>query len=397
MPIPEGPIDIPTEAIDALGAFQDLLSGTVSQPFRIGIGMEQTGGEFTGLVALRVFVEQKLPENEVPEGELIPTDFAGFPVDVEQDAKALLSDTTVYDPLRGGIQIARPPTVFGSTAIVEHTGTAGAVVKRRSDGRKLLLTNEHVAGAVGNQISQPVQDAAGSTVIGTVVDTDPALDCAVIETFGRGIESTIVDIGPCRGAAPVDPQLWQAVRKRGARTLLTSGVVVDLVLRQLAPLQWQEIYVSAFPFGDTFADSGDSGSVIVDANNQVIALLYACPTDETGALDTTTGIATVIEHVQDALGVDVAIAPEIINIDPRSALASVGTLGSVTIDGWGFDCTPAVDFGGIVAPVVRCSFSQIEVVAPLHFPGTIDVRVTNPDGEASKTGPQTTFEYEPIV
>jgi len=396
MPIPEGPIDVPPEAIEALGGLQELLAESLSQPFRVGIGIQQTGGEFTGVVALRVFVEQKRPPNEVREGELIPAEFAGFPVDVQQDKKELLSDTAVYDPVRGGIQIARPPTPVGGVAVIEHTGTAGAVVKRRSDGRKLLLTNDHVAGAVGNPISQPVQSAPGSTVIGSVVATDPTLDCAIIETT-RNVESTIVDIGPCRGAAPLNPQLWQAVRKRGARTLLTSGVVTDLVLRQLAPLQWQEIYLSAFPFNQMFADSGDSGSVVVDANNQVIALLYACRADAAGVPDTTTGIATLIEHVQDALQVDVAIAPEIININPRSALASVGTLGQITIDGWGFDCSPFVDFGGIPAPVISCTFTQLVVVPPLHLPGTIDVRVTNPDGETSGTGPQTTFEYEPII
>lgn len=69
------------------------------------------------------------------------------------------------------------------------------------------------------------------------------------------------------------------------------------------------------------------------------------------------------------------------------------TLGwtPVTITGTGFATDGAtVEFGGIKARVASRSSTSLQLLAPAHWPGTVDVVVTNPDGQKALAG---TFTY----
>jgi hypothetical protein len=48
----------------------------------VGYGPKERGGKVEVWQAIVVLVEQKLPRNEVPPGELIPESFRGVPTDV---------------------------------------------------------------------------------------------------------------------------------------------------------------------------------------------------------------------------------------------------------------------------------------------------------------------------
>jgi hypothetical protein len=50
----------------------------------VGYGLKRVEGKETRVTAVIVFVEKKLPKEEVREGELIPKSFEGFPTDVEE-------------------------------------------------------------------------------------------------------------------------------------------------------------------------------------------------------------------------------------------------------------------------------------------------------------------------
>jgi hypothetical protein len=82
----------------------------------------------------------------------------------------------------------------------------------------------------------------------------------------------------------------------------------------------------------------------------------------------------------DAKRGDKLSGPTISGIAPREGPASGGT--EVTITGTGFVDKPAVTFGGI--PATSVAFTEatsIKAVTPPHEPGTVDVLVTNPDGQ----------------
>jgi hypothetical protein len=66
------------EALAAVSAEWISRSGVVS----VEVARRRIDGVPTNQVGIRVTVEQKLPPNEVPEGELFPSSLEGIPVDI---------------------------------------------------------------------------------------------------------------------------------------------------------------------------------------------------------------------------------------------------------------------------------------------------------------------------
>lgn len=389
MTLPDGPIDIPADAADIAQQLQDFLATVLAQDFRVGIGMRRVGGEFTGEVALRVFLPEKLPPDRVSPQQLIPREFGGYLVDVDILAVELIVDSAAYAPLRGGIQISPPPVIVGDVAS-RSFGTAGAVVRRRSDGAKCLLTCRHVVGGSGTKVFQPAFHNPGSTIIGDVVADDPTFDCAIVQRSDpdtRGVISEIEEIGPVQGDSGV--MLWQPVHKRGTTTGHTFAVTSDFLLARVGGALFHDLIMTTFPPGGLFADHGDSGSAVLNADDEVVALLYGLFGGNTG-----TGMATLIYHVKEALGVDIAVPPQVLGVDPDSALGTAATFGQVTIRGRGF-VGPRVEFDGLpVIATVTATEDTIVVIPPLHLPGQVDVRVRNADGELSAPSDLAVFRYD---
>jgi hypothetical protein len=133
------------------------------------------------------------------------------------------------------------------------------------------------------------------------------LDCAVIDLNGtRGTQSAIQDIEPVQGVSTQLPDLGEVVKKRGAATLLTHGFVVRLWSSSSVPAYDQIEISGGVPFVTLFAGKGDSGSVVLNASNQVIGLLFAIPNEDLGPGLGSQGMAMPIHNVQEALQVDIA-------------------------------------------------------------------------------------------
>ena len=107
-------------------------------------------------------------------------------------------------------------------------------------------------------------------------------------------------------------------------------------------------------------------------------------------------LANQIQEVMRVLGVDVAVAPTVTSVTPNSALASVATFGTVAIEGFGFDDSPQVVFGETQAIVIKTAPDRIEVIPPLHFPGQIQVRVSNRFGDEPDSREASKSIYEKI-
>jgi hypothetical protein len=311
--IPEQPIDVPRDALDTAAELRSRLNAAATGPYTVGVGLKQTGGEYTDQIAIFVYVQKKRAAKDVPEVERVPADFGGYVTDVVEARPTLLDDQARHDPLRGGIQISKEHTADDGI-FAPATGTAGAIVRSRATGESLLLTCAHVVKLSDFNVYQPGQlfatpftDIVG-TVLGLRNEFNPLLlDCAVIDLNGsRAVQTTIEDIGAVQGVSTQLPALGEPVKKRGVRTLLTHGFVVRLISSAFLPAIDQFEISGGVPFVTLFAGKGDSGSVVLNSSNQVIGLLYATPDQDLGPGLGSRGLAMPIHNVQEALQVDVA-------------------------------------------------------------------------------------------
>ena len=248
----------------------------------VGIGLKETNNELTEEGSFRVYVERKKSLIDVPSDQHIPDEILGVKTDViEMDLTDQIVDESEYRPLKGGIQIGN-----GSGAL----GTLGCLAKRTSDNVTVMLSNHHVMFAsgkgVGDKIGQPDlcescccscgevgTIAAGSIPAGGVAGR---VDGA-IATVKAGIGSIqeINQIGVIAGTAAA--VFGETVRKVGRTTGLTTGTVTavsDPASSSSGPTYINQVRVAPIAGVPKFSDSGDSGSVIVNASNQVVALLW---------------------------------------------------------------------------------------------------------------------------
>ena len=274
----------------------------------IGIGAKEVGGEITGDFAFRVYVSMKLPMDEIPSQRRIPERISGVPTDVMPASRtAALVDTRKLRPLRGGISVKNEFVQEGEKTLA---GTLGCLVKLINTLEVTALTCEHVMSAgqatTGVNVGQPkyVVSCCCCTynAIGTLLKAtkNDKLDCAIVkldDDIANEIESAdglnIVDeIGTLTGAAQA--VCFETVTKRGINTGLTTGSVVDVLF------EGSQILINPTAPA-TFADLGDSGSVIVNSAKQVIGLLWA-----TDLATRTNGIANHIGPVMRELQILIA-------------------------------------------------------------------------------------------
>ena len=292
------------EAYERIRAELVQLPGVVD----VGVGLKEVDGELTPQMAFRVYVEEKLPEDQLPPEALVPDEVGGFRTDVIRRYDRIPitgfndeDDWRNYDRKVGGTRIGNDKDGGG-------TGTLGCFARRDSDGAIVMLSNHHVlfsgGAAVGAKVGQPDHDESCCCTcneIGEVVAGDEALDCAIAKLNNgvpfvtkirkiRRADGTVELTGNIAGTgvAIASDEVW----KVGARTGLTRGIVEqtipELVIRTIAPFQRMAYY-------------GDSGSVVVDIAGDVVGLLYAIDQDA----PVTKGIAKNIGEVVSQLGITI--------------------------------------------------------------------------------------------
>ncbi|KJK52804.1 hypothetical protein UK23_02225 [Lentzea aerocolonigenes] len=290
----------------------------------VDIGEKYTAGRPTGKAAIVVYVCAKGPQHP----QQIPAEVGGVPTDVVAESivlhRARITRASDEQPvvaerhpiLRGGIGIgpARsfrvvPPEVEKAGEYV-IAGTLGAFVITRTDPRKVLgLTTFHVgcvddSWAVGDEFVHPSRVDGGVPGADEIAVLDRAalagsVSAAGLKMGARPFRAEVVDVGAITGAAQAT--IGSTVRKRGRTTGLTYGVIVstDATLRLdfgdgigVRTLR-DQIRVHS---SERFGDHGDSGAVLVDADNRVVGLYVA----GSGS----TGFANPIEPVLRQLDVE---------------------------------------------------------------------------------------------
>jgi hypothetical protein len=286
-------------------------------------------------LSIVVYVEKKKAKSQLSAGEAIPATIEGIPTDVKEEKIELhaarvalvdvvpLIDATKYTTLHGGISMGPcrsvhldPPDVPTSGDYI-FVGTLGAIVKDRTTKAAMALTNFHVAcvdngWAAGNAQCQPGRVDGGSCPADTFGTLTRAalsnhVDGAVVTIqSGKTTDCSIEEIGAVKGQAAAVKD--SAVRKRGRTTGLTFGKVNSIDASVTIPygdglgnhtLKNQIRIEADTAQSAQFSDHGDSGSVVVDADNKVIGLLFGGSSVAT--------YANPIQFVLDELDVDLCV------------------------------------------------------------------------------------------
>ena len=303
----------------------------------VDLGPKVVGGRATEEIAIRVYVEEK---RDVPEKEAIPKTIQGVKTDVIQrkyvlhdfKARMLLSDLTIkadetrYDELRGGMSLGpcrsvylTPPDVPVAGNYV-FTGTLGAIVTDNGTGEKLMLSNFHVMCVdnqwkAGDTLAQPSLVDEGqcpADVVGKLLRASLGgqVDGAVASITARTPVCEILEIGDVTGTAAAAMNM--AVRKRGRTTGLTYGTVMGTDLSVKIPygdglgevILTNQIDIEVDPARSAqFGNSGDSGSVVVNDQGEVVGLYFA------GTDDGQHGVANPIAAVLSELNISIRVKP----------------------------------------------------------------------------------------
>ena len=286
----------------------------------VGVGNKEVRGQRTRQMTVTALVRKKVPEAGLRPEDVIPKEVGGLPTDVIEvgDLRALQSRTARLRPAPGGVSVGH----YQVTA-----GTLGCLVRDRTTGRRLILSNNHVLAnsndaRVGDAILQPGAIDGGRDPADTIAELErfvavqflqgPAtcgvalgavalgnalagvlgskhrlmayrydsqavnqMDAAVARPLEEAaVSNEILDIGELGGTAPAG--LGMRVRKSGRSSGLTSGEITVLEATVTVGYGEKTARFEGQIISGPMSEPGDSGSVLVAADSLLaVGLLFA--------------------------------------------------------------------------------------------------------------------------
>ncbi|MCH7662082.1 MAG: hypothetical protein IH933_16405 [Euryarchaeota archaeon] len=279
-----------------------------SLPHVVGtaIGKKRVEGRKTDETCIVVFVDEKLPDAQLTDKEIIPEtvecDGETLATDVQQVGEVTALEvqpsqeserTERLRPAPGGVSIGHPEIT---------AGTMGSTLLENEDGESVVLTNAHVAAPEvaneGDPIYQPGPEDGGEEgdEIGElrewseISSEEPnTSDSALVSVDPDDIDEEILGIGPLVDFSEPDIESDDEYVKSGRTTGVETG-----------ELRGRDTRIEVGGFGpepvifegvDTFTsmgDPGDSGSLIGIGDGELTAtnLLFAGSDDATIAIPT---------------------------------------------------------------------------------------------------------------
>lgn len=314
----------------------------------VDIGEKFTGGKPTGELGIIVYVCQKVDEEKLSADEVVPKTMDGVRTDVQElviELQAAMQQRSAEVPtemgipteLRGGISMGPSRRVSLSPPDVERSGeygvvgTLGALVRDRSSGAAMALTNFHVACVdkdwrVGDRMVQPgIPDGgdAQASQFGSLTRaqlTDNTDGAVITLDSDQGWSASVEGIGTIDGQ--VQANVGTAVQKCGRTTGCTFGTVasIDATLSLdygdglgTRTLRRQIRIATNESLSSRFSQQGDSGSVVMDLKRYVLGLLFA------GSSDGSTTFANPIGTALDDLDADLAIDSDVRSISANGS------------------------------------------------------------------------------
>ncbi len=261
----------------------------------IGIAEKITDGQKLGVLAIKVYVEKKLPksklEDVVPKNLTVP----GVEEKIETDIQEIGIVTKEPNTIR--VRPAIPG--FGVGHVHITVGTFGCLVRKKDDDEMLyILSNSHVladegTGAVGDRAIQPGKydgGAAPGDVIAELSQWIPfqftstgypnTVDAAIAKVKNKAsVTSAIRLIGVPTGASN-RVRRGMRVQKTGRTTDYTQGIIQDINYRMA--LNYKKpgggsgrVGLQDLVLCTRFTDGGDSGSAVLDMNKRIVGLHFA--------------------------------------------------------------------------------------------------------------------------
>lgn len=284
----------------------------------LGVAEKTTAGKrLRDIIAFKVYVEKKLPltavEHPIPRTIELP----GLPpvdVDVEEIGKIALQGNTQR------IRPAVPGFSVGRALDAREAGTFGMVVRRQGEqGPLYLLSNSHAIAASGfankgDIVLQPGSYDGGKTPtdgIGALADWVPLIFSstgfpnlvdAAIAALEPGIASAAIAVLGVPKGVNANVTRGMSVQKMGRTTTRSQAIVLDVDFRVSSAYPDASGKPSRVGFSDQvlvtfYSAGGDSGSPVLDMNNNVVGL-HVAGSD-------TIGIFCKIANVMDQLGIEV--------------------------------------------------------------------------------------------
>jgi hypothetical protein len=284
----------------------------------LGVAEKKTAGKLLrDVIAFKVYVEKKLPSAAVEHPIPRTIELPGLPpvdIDVEEVGKIALQGNTQR------IRPAIPGYSVGRAVDTNVAGTFGMVVRRQGEQNPLyLLSNAHAIAASGfatkgDIIIQPGGYDGGrapADSIGALADWVPLIFSATgfpnlvdaaIAALEPGVASpAIAVLGVPKG---VNTNLTRGmfVQKMGRTTTLSTAIAQDVDFRVSSTYPDASGKPGRVGFSDQvlvtyYSAGGDSGSPVLDMNNNIVGL-HVAGSD-------TIGIFCKIANVMDQLGVEV--------------------------------------------------------------------------------------------
>lgn len=328
-----------TTARDVLTNAREQLLGKANV-VATGVGYKITAGEKTPTLSVVCSVSEKMAAGRLAAQDVIPGTLDGVPTDVVATGRirAFQARTDRWRPAPGGVSIGHHEIT---------AGTLGCLVKK--GGKIYILSNNHVLAnsndaIVGDIILQPgpydggrfpddhianLSDfvpisfqgeggggSSGCSIANNVADmmnsiarvlgsnarlqavttqvSDNLVDAAIAEPLSNAnVRDEILEIGTVQGTE--SGVLDMAIRKSGRTTALTSGIIQQVDVTVNVQYGNQVARFTDQLLAGPMSQGGDSGSAVLDENNNLVGLLFA------GSDNTT--IINRIEHVFTALGV----------------------------------------------------------------------------------------------
>ncbi|MDA2920943.1 hypothetical protein MYX76_15865 [Desulfobacterota bacterium AH_259_B03_O07] len=320
----------------------------------IGIGSREEGG-----VEFVVLVDKDAP---MPD---LPSNLEGIPIVAEKISKIVIHNGGVgCDPCHN--EILPMPVLMGTSTSTDQACFAGTTGFKACDpvsGKIGYVTNNHVGSASGPSLCEngptglievhpgtvdsiPFCALSGTMTIGTLSKMVPInfagpnlVDAAFVESNDQETSSIIRDIGTPT-TTPGTPTLNKCVKKSGRTTGLTFGRItcVNTTLLVGGYCRGNATYQDVFIFTpddncglcedppcSSIAQSGDSGSPVLDLNNNVVGLYFAG-----NVVTGTFGAAATIQNVLSELNISL----NLLDCDGVPPLPLDPEMGDANADGF---------------------------------------------------------------
>jgi len=281
----------------------------------VGVGAKVKNGKVTTRVCVRFYVERKVAESAIPKEFVLPKTIQGVPTDVIETGRFYAFATPIarrrLRPAKGGCSVGFQ--FSGAKAGYVMAGTFGTLVADTAGGHCILSNNHVLANEnqldIGSPIFQPglldngdpSRDQIATLAKFINVEVAPApnkVDAAIARLLSPqlAVRTILPTVGNLKSTVPIAAAVGMLVHKHGRTTGYRRGRVDDVaadvnVGYDFGQARFTDQLIVVGVGGNSFSDSGDSGSLIVDrATGRATGLLFAGSPSH-----------TIANHIEDVL------------------------------------------------------------------------------------------------